>query len=93
VSMLGTPSAPYLVEPAFVMSKELSIAEVNASLVVYSSSDTVRSIMIFGQRALTMMRVDRISSSMRGSTPGRTLAGANATPLGATTSLRHRTRH
>jgi hypothetical protein len=39
-----------------------------------------------------MMRVDRISSSMRGSTPGRMLAGANATPLGATTSLQAPTR-
>ena len=36
---------------------------------------------------LTMMRVVRISDSMRGSTPGCTLAGAKATPFGTTTSL------
>ncbi len=40
------------------------------------------------QHTLTMMRVVRISDSMRGSTPGRTLGGAKATPLGATMSLR-----
>ncbi len=37
-----------------------------------------------------MMRVARISDSMRGSTPGRTLGGANVTPLGAIISLHAR---
>ena len=35
-----------------------------------------------------MMRVPRISASMRGTTPGLASGGAYATPLGATMSLR-----
>jgi len=34
-----------------------------------------------------MMRVPRISASMRGTTPGRASGGAYATPLAATLSL------